>query len=68
MRILIDVDPLDLAEVPRPGMGLAAVFHPGEDRRHIHHLIVTGAQWLEDGRVRLTCELPAAELLTRTNA
>jgi hypothetical protein len=29
---------------------------------------VTGAQWLEDGRVRLTCELPAAELLTRMNA
>ena len=68
MRITTDVDPLDLAEVPTPGMGLAAVFHAGEDRRHIHHLIVTGAQWLEDGRVRLTCELPAAELLTRANA
>ena len=68
MRILIDVDPVLLAEVPRPGMGLAAVFHPGEDRRHVHHLFVTGTQWLEDGQMRLTCELLAAELLTRINA
>ena len=68
MRILIDVDPLDLAEVPRPGMGLAAVFNPHQEDRHFHHLVVTGVQWLEDGQMRLTCELLAAELLTRINA
>lgn len=58
MRVLIDVDPVDLPEVPQLLHGIPLIFGSGEDR-HIHHAIVCGIEYLPDGRMRLACELVA---------
>jgi len=55
MRIYIDVDPLDLAEVPRAGQGIPLVFSEGLWRT----LIVWRTEALPDGRLRLEGDIAA---------
>jgi hypothetical protein len=56
MRIMFDVDPVDMPEVPGPATSVPLLF---PDRR-IHHAVVLGTERLADGQLRLTCELPVA--------
>jgi hypothetical protein len=54
VRILIDVDPVRLGEMPRLEQGISLVF--GD---HTHPAFVRGIEYLEDGKMRLACEIAA---------
>jgi hypothetical protein len=57
MRIWTIVEPLDMTEIPRPGLGIGVAF--GD---HLHMLHVVSVEHLGDGTMWLECDLAGAQM------